>query len=263
MTLRITAGLSYAEYDALPGLRWSRLSKILTSPAHYKTHETREEGAESPALRFGRLVHRAILEPNAPPLLVWTGGNKVKASRAWAEFKSLIVGGNYLEPEEEQAILGLDNALVDSGIADALRGLTELTLEWEIDGRQCKARVDLITNDGLLIDLKTTRDASSRVFCADAIHRQYLGQLAFYAAGLRANGVMVSGCALLAIEKTAPFAHCLYAIGDDDQSYGSDKVATALAELARCEAADEWPLPPTKAWFQMPRWGIESTGEMP
>jgi hypothetical protein len=54
-------GMSTAEYESIPALRWSRLKAYLRSPAHGKAAESRFDGSDD--YDFGQAVHTSVLEP--------------------------------------------------------------------------------------------------------------------------------------------------------------------------------------------------------
>lgn len=57
--------LANEDYHKHPALSWSKFKHFLNSPYHYQFNViNKSEGASSDALRFGTLVHAAILEPD-------------------------------------------------------------------------------------------------------------------------------------------------------------------------------------------------------
>ena len=75
-------------------------------------------------------------------------------------------------------------------------------------GLQCKCRPDWISADGgILVDLKTTEDASPREFQRSIAKWRYHVQAGWYMAGIEAAyGTRPSGFIFIAVEKKPPFA---------------------------------------------------------
>jgi hypothetical protein len=54
--------MSYAEYVGVPGVRWSHLRELKTSPLHYSVR-SQTEHPDTPSTVLGRQVHAAVFEP--------------------------------------------------------------------------------------------------------------------------------------------------------------------------------------------------------
>ncbi len=238
--------LSNAAYHALDAVGKSDLDKIARSPLHWK-HAEREETA---AMRIGSAVHCAVLEPArfAVDYAVAPEGDKrSKAGKeAFAEFEAANVG---------KIVLSLDDAQLCTRIALSVQshpraktllqsGQPEASLLWsdsEFNVR-CRARVDWLTPDGLLIDLKTTQDASSSAFAKSCAHFRYHVQAAWYLAAYQAaTGDLPGGFIFVAVEKTPPYAVALYELDAEAVDLGRFLARRDLARYANAREFDLWP----------------------
>ena len=60
--MKLPGEIDRTEYDAFPAVRWSMLSHMRKSPAHYK-HALTNERKETSALRKGSALHTLAFEP--------------------------------------------------------------------------------------------------------------------------------------------------------------------------------------------------------
>ena len=212
-------GIAREAYEAIPGINWSALRRgIGKTGMHIQTALDAPDRSDTPAMKFGRALHMAILQPEFFATS-WDIKPKVKTTTE---------PGMLTEPEAAHI-----TAMVDK-FRDLRLSLehTELAMSWERDGYACKGSVDAVTTDGLLIDLKTTDDASPTAMAATTWRMGYHGQLAWYKHGLIANGVAIKGCLLVCMEKTAPYGIGVYTLCPYALQRG-DAMATKLLNLYR------------------------------
>lgn len=244
---------SRAEYDALDALNWSRLKVTLSSAAKYK-HALTQPREDTGTFAFGRVFHLALLEPEklASEVVIYDGH---RAGKVWDAFEAAHVGQEILKTEAIADAIGMATALrSDPEIAPLLPGRHELTATATVDGRARKGRIDILSRGGLLIDPKSTTDASPEGFARSVEKFAYLGQMAWYFDLLDACGERPLGTALLAVEKTAPYDHALYTLSDDDLEAGRGLYRRALAVVERCEWSESWPGYKSIQPLQRPRW---------
>jgi hypothetical protein len=96
-----------------------------------------------------------------------------------------------------------------------LPGKAETTHMWTdaSTGLECKCRPDWLTDDGsIVVDLKTTKDASPRGFKQSVANYRYHVQAAWYLHGLeQATGKRPDQFIFICVESTAPYAVAVYA----------------------------------------------------
>ena len=105
---------------------------------------------------------------------------------------------------------------------------------------RCKARPDLLSWGGLT-DLKTTRDVDPRKFGRLATEMGYVHQMAFYGAGLAANGKPPAHHHILAVESEPPHDVAVYELGEDELWAAGMDIAELLAKVKECRRKRRWP----------------------
>ena len=238
--------VSMEEYREHPGLGSSDVSAMLRSPAHYRARQAGQ--ADSDATRQGRLIHEAVLEPAlfAGRELRPKFDRRTKVGKAghaeWEENKALH-GLRDIGPEDFELCEAVADAVMNHSKASDLLTLApqrEESVFWEEDGVYCKARFDA-RGPGMLVDLKTTRDASAHAFGRAVAQYGYHIQAAHYIEG--AYAALGADCeyTIIAVEKTEPFAVAVYMLDAFyfDKARALRKVA--LQRYAGCVKNDVWP----------------------
>ena len=266
-------GVDMAEYHRWDAASNSRLGKLLKSPAHLKSY-IEEDQADTPALRIGRAIHVAVLEPDDFAIRYVegpAGDRRTKAVKdALLELGVTHPQAEILRPDEYAMCLAARDSVWRKKKAAALlrgEGDFELSITWEdiATGVRCKGRLDRLSPlmaDGTIVDLKTTRDASPHEFERSLFKFGYHRQAAMYLMGTRRLNMPVRHYTIIAQEKTPPYACALYRMSDVVVSQVEDQVRKLLQKYADCVASDEWPdYPdevrdisiPTWAWDEMDR----------
>ena len=206
----------------------SGLDLINRAPALYYErylNPTAEQPKETPALIIGSAVHCAVLEPQefgkryaiAPKL-----DKRTKEGKALHE--------EFVQSAGERIVIDNDLATLCERMMGAVmkhrpaayllkNGTAEQPIYWtdediEVD---CKARPDWVTDGGIIVDLKTTDDASPIGFARSIKKYRYDVQAAFYSDGYEAaTGQPCNGFMFIAVEKTPPYLTSVYFLGDDD-----------------------------------------------
>lgn len=129
-------------------------------------------------------------------------------------------------------------------------GAAELSCYWtdEKTGVLCRCRPDFWRNDGIIVDLKTTADASPEGFTKSINDWRYYTQEPFYMDGVR-QAIAQSGSdraapkafLFVAVEKTAPYAVAVYRLDSDSADIGRREYREDLDTFAACSGADVWP----------------------
>ena len=165
----------------------SGISKIVQSPAHYRAY-LEQEFKETDALRFGRIVHEAILEPEKFAFAVQPKiDRRTKAGKAAYElFMEENVGKHVLSQDEADAVQRMrDNVYAHPAARAALTtstGRAEVSVfgyQGDQSGELCKCRPDFWRDDNVLVDLKTTIDAGPQAFNKACFNYGYHRQAAF------------------------------------------------------------------------------------
>jgi len=123
-------------------------------------------------------------------------------------------------------------------------------------GLLCKGRFDEIgRRAGVIVDLKTTRDASREAFSRAIYTIGYYIQAAHYIAGAKALGIDADRFGIIAVEKDPPYAVAIYEVSGA-ALYDGERERRKLLELyAQCEESGEWPgYPQEVVEIDLPVW---------
>ena len=122
-------------------------------------------------------------------------------------------------------------------------GLTELSFFSEdLGGIRAKCRPDWISHDkNIVVDLKTTQDASPKGFQKSIGQFGYHIQAAFYLRTLQNLGFDSYDFIFIAIEKTAPFCVGVYRASMEMLEEGNKKVDEAIDKILWCKENDSYP----------------------
>ena len=236
--------MDFQTYRDLPGINWSSLKLMGSSPLHFKYGLTHER-PDTPAMQLGRAAHCAVLEPDAFPrrYVLWDGG--IRRGEKWDKFRQANAGKECLSAADYETALAIRDAVRAHKSARRLLrwGKPEVSLRWldESSRMWLKARLDWIAPRGTLVDLKTSRDIEPRAFGRTAANLEYHGQLAFYRRGLIARGAALEPVFIIAVESGPPFDVLVYEV-DEDVLFAGDQLVTAyLHRLKTCRRRRSWP----------------------
>jgi hypothetical protein len=237
--------ITNGQYNQTKAVRQSHLKQILQSPAHYRVAvEKSEDYSESKAMLIGSAVHCAVLEPNAfAQRFIAIDGNRNSNAVKDAIGRAESLGLSVLKSEEMAEVYTMTNAINSHPQAGRLvqGGLVELGLSWHKDGVDYKCKPDLIRDDHIFVDLKTTRDASPRSFSRDFFDHGYDFQMEFYREGLAENGFESFTPAIVCVENVAPYNVMVYAIPEEVLQYGRKNIEKARKILKECIEKMTWP----------------------
>jgi hypothetical protein len=189
--------IPFEDYVRIPGVNKSTLCQAKLSLAHYRWAPKPDD---SPAFRFGSLIHAGKLEPEelAKRYVVLpddrmvaavmqeaaANGKEIKSPKATSHYKALKAAFLATHPGKQEVsqewfdnMVGILKSLEANPIATDLfsSGFPEVTIIWDHPvtwpkglGQgdehnipatiRCKGRIDWLTADGALVDLKTTDD---------------------------------------------------------------------------------------------------------
>lgn len=203
------------EYRKAEGVSRSELWRLRESPEKFKYYQEHPE-PPTPALLFGQAVHKLILEPEtfgSEFAVAPTADRRTKDGRAaYSAFCDSLDGRAVITPEQHQTALEMrEKALSTPFAKNLLSGEHEKPIFWvdELTGEGCKIRLDVLntaTGSPLIVDYKTTEDASTEGFMRSAIRYGYDFQSAMYVEGYeRTTGIKVP-FVFVAQEKKPPYS---------------------------------------------------------
>lgn len=239
-------------------LRATAIKAGRISMAHMRLAMTtpRDTAPETPAMRWGKLVHLAVLEPDTFAKVPHYPGAK-RAGKAWDEFASLVRSGPYTMGDERETLKDIRAACARQ--LDRLPRIasTEVTIEW-CDAMQygnAMARVDALFDGGGWLELKTARSIAPRPFLSQAESLGYLLQLGWYDFGAKMLH-MTGERWVLAVESAPPYATAIYHVAPHLLAHGYEQCVEIARRYRACEAVGSFPGPfdDVTLEFERPAW---------
>lgn len=246
-------GMPFANYLKVRALSNSGLKLLDKSPKHYAASwdPERPDVEPSDALRRGSLLHTLVLEPHAFALRYRVKPEgmtfSTKAGKEWRE--ETPAGVEIIsDAEHKAAIRQARNLRMLPEVAALLgSGASEVSFFWPdpATGVYCKGRADWVyrTPAGVvLLDLKTTEDATPEAFGRSCARYGYHRQAAWYSDGwTHATGEPVLGFVFGAVESAWPHDAVPYMLNDEATERARSQIAGLLQLYAQCEERGEWP----------------------
>lgn len=257
------------QYHSAPGISKSHLDYIAgKSPAHYwhkYLNPNREPTLPTAAQQIGTAIHTAILEPELLDGSVVRGLDVDRRSNAnkeaWAIFEHENAGKIILKAEDFDHVLRVRDAVHGHPVAAGLLtgGKAEQTYfaKDEATGELIKCRLDYFREDeGLIIDVKSTEDASPHGFAKSAANYRYDVQVAWYYRVLETlYGWTPEAWVFLAFEKEPPYAIGVYFAQDHDidrAREAADRDFQRIVEAKRSGAFPDYGVTPMP--LELPGW---------
>jgi exodeoxyribonuclease VIII len=285
--LGVVRGVPADDYHKGPGLSHSDVKLILRTPFHYRQKTSGDVPARMPneAMRNGTAVHCAALEPSefvnryawpkfdGASVLVAVEALRErlndKRTKDWKNFAAEAAedGLEPLTPMEHDAIWRQATAVrAHPRVADLLAraGDAEACAFW-IDpetGVLCKCRPDrwCDADDGIvLLDVKTTSDASADAFSRSVHTFGYHTQADWYCAGWEAASArMVFGMVFAVVESEYPHAVAAYVLDQDALDRAKARNRRALDLFVQCTRSGVWPGYSAEVeTIGLPRWAAD------
>lgn len=238
--MKVIPNLSNNEYHAHPAVSKSVLDRVSRSPLHARAYLDGYREEPTAAMQFGTALHTAVLEPVvfANQYVVFDGDRRTKAGK---EAYELLVssGASIISRSDYDAISAMAKAIRNHSVAGRLltEGKAEHSVFWTdpITGLECKCRPDW-WNGSMLVDLKTTEDASPEGFARSIANYRYHVQAAFYMQGTGATRFL-----FVAVEKKPPYAVAVYELDADSLDVGHALRMRDLTTYASCIQERRWP----------------------
>jgi exodeoxyribonuclease VIII len=232
-------------YHKVDALSKSLMTKALRSPAHYRAAVDGKSDEPTKAMQIGTVAHTAILEPHklAEIVAIKPEGMSLvtKEGKAWkAENDGKII----LDAQEAADIDGMAHSVRrHPSFEPSPRFKIEASVfaEDEETGLPLKARPDLWAEGiGLILDVKTTDDATEEAFLRTIQKFAYHVQAAHY---IEMTGA--SDFVFIAVERNAPYAVAAYRLSPEWLELGFETRRRAIRIVHECTALNSWPAYPT------------------
>ena len=238
--------MSEEEYRSNPAVNKSTLWELAKSPKHYR-YIMENPQQDTPALKIGRAVHAAVLQPeefkteyiSAPDV-----DRRTKEGREiYAAFVTAAEGKTVLSASDFEEACSIAAAVKDCEQAvELLTGCVfEKPLFWnhEETGLPCKCRVDAM-KPGIMIDLKTSSDASTDAFTKEVFWRGYDVQAAHYMDAYNVLFGSFPDWYFIVVEKSPPYVVNVLHADTGVIDYGFIRRDSLLSRLKDCKDSDSW-----------------------
>lgn len=203
---------------------------------------------------IGSAVHSLALEGEeafysefvvAPKVNKRTNGGKAE----WAEFEQANAGKTVLEAGEFEAVQGCAISLKSHPLAKRMlresEGQPEVTLQWRDSstGLAMKSRLDRLPcpDKRVILDIKTTSDASLSAFSRSIVKFSYDLQAAVYANGAKACGIDVDSFVFIAVQSSAPYPVSVVTISSEWLAWAQNEVDRIMGLICECKKHGTWP----------------------
>ena len=245
----IIPDLPHREYHAMTEIvSNSYLKKLSTVPAAAKIPYVDTESK-----LIGRAFHCLMLDTKAtfdslfairPEINLRTDAGK----KEMEVFKYFNEGKDVLTIDQFNLLQEMMNAVITHPTACTLltRGVSEQSIFWtdEETGLHCKCRPDRIPDGdhGVILCLKSTKNASKHAFRNDVINLGYYTGAAFYLDGYNiASGKKADSYIFIAVEKKPPYRTEVYVMPDDFIGAGRIEYRRLLHIEKACREGGYWP----------------------
>lgn len=238
------------EYRAAGGVSRSQLWRLHEgSPEKFIYAEEHPE-EPTPALVFGQMVHKLILEPETfgdEFVIMPEADRRTKDGKAiWQEFLDGAGDKTPIKGVDYEKALSMKDALMDNDlIKKLLSGKHEVPLFWadELTGELCKVRLDCFTplsDKVLIVDYKSTNDAGTEAFIRSAINYGYDFQAAMYTEAVKRVMDQDAVFVFIAQEKEPPFAFNVLAADPLLIQRGYDIFRELIGIYHECKVSGNW-----------------------
>lgn len=262
-----------AEYHRLPRASKSGLDKIARSPAHYRWFSDNPSDPTK-SMQLGTALHSLIFDGVSPLVMPefhkpkFSGKGSTTLRREWEDahgsdkedWLQANAGALIVSADELGAIHSMRDALMAHPIiGTALRGAKgrpEVSALWTCPdtGIECKSRFDWLL-EPLLLDLKTTTDASPFGFARSIANFRYHVQDAFYSQAAASEGLDVRHFLFAGVETSPPYLCAIYQLDDEAREIGRRLYLRDLRTYQQCVERNEWPgYSPEIQTLSLPKW---------
>ncbi len=259
------------EYHASGGISRSKLMLLDKSPYHfwYETLSGLAQKKEStPAMSIGSAFHTLLLEPSKFTeefaILPKADRRTMQGRQEYELFMKESAGKIALTDDQFVKVNNMVALVSKHEIVETL--LNEAQFEQSIywtdkeTGLQFKTRPD-IWSSKMVVDLKTTADASPRAIQASAIKYGYLIQAAMTYEACKVIGKPFEMFVILACEKEVPHVPSVFMLTDDALQFGLDQFEKYKKILKQCLDSNKWPGYPVQE-LSIPKYATISEEEI-
>ena len=247
----MAAAMTNAEYHAHKAISKSKLDAARKSGRHLYDLLYGPPRDSTAAFDMGTVLHASALPgENADDIAVRMPAGMKKTTKEGRAFVAEHKGKIILNPSDayvvDQMMLSLREHPFSAGLVNGeLKGKAEQSFfctDAET-GLELKARPDFILDDySLILDLKTTADASPKGFQSSVAKFRYFVQASHYLDVVEgATGTRPQAFLFVAVEKTRPFSTAVYMADQAMIDLGKQQAREDLNNIAQWIADDKFP----------------------
>lgn len=256
---RFVYDLPAETYFAQPGLSGSLLIHGAVSMKAMRYY-AQNESDPSPAMRWGSIVHAALLEPERfdRDVVIFDGP---KRGKDWLEFQSANDGRSIITSEDSEQLAAMIQAVHGRADAKALltEGDREVSMFWESpDYGKAKGRMDVYLPSVQIVDLKTTKSLTR--FKDTSARLLYHVKCGWYQIGVRE----ITGAKdylpvyVVAVETDPPFDVQVFEYDAEALAIGRDMAMNIAKQYRACEKSGRYPgRCEDVTTLRLPEWMIE------
>jgi len=233
-------------YHAANGVSKTMLDFLANqTPAHLQAYLFGLAKEETPAMRFGTIMHRALLEPDTyrAGFHVRPEGMKL-STKAGMEFAQLHADLPILTQAESDQIDAMVSSVHCHPFAKRLLAgcQPEQSIFVEDDhGTLRKTRLDALIKGNVIPDIKTTESAALESFERNVSRYRYHVQAAYYMDNCRLAGIEKDVFFFIVLEKVPPYLVRCLQLNNDVIGYGRSLYQRDIQIYRNCLESGSWP----------------------
>tara|TARA_A100001201_G_C4057431_1_gene191624 strand:- start:153 stop:995 length:843 start_codon:yes stop_codon:yes gene_type:complete len=238
--------LSNADYHAHPAYSKSDLDAANKSGRHLFDKKNGPPRPSTAAFDLGTALHAAALPGESlDSVAVRMPEGLKKTTKEGKAFIAENAGKIILSPADAYSLDRMMGSLLDHPVSGPfvrgqLAGKSEQSFFCKDDetGLELKCRPDFMLNDGsMIIDLKTTLDASPKGFQRSMVNYRYYVQAAWYLDVVeKATGRKPDAFLFVAVEKNRPYNTAVYCADEQMIQVGREHARRDLEKIAKWES---------------------------
>lgn len=239
------------DYYKVNAINWSTLKQLSISPEHYlkAIADSKETGTKTESQLFGSYVHSLILEPDKALKEYYTIPSIDRRTKEGKQAYQLAVEQNIgKQPINEMLGTVAEKIAIECHNNDIFRSLwkhkvaVEKEYYWDNShDLPCKMKIDMLSEikgETCLVELKTTKNISKVKW--DIKKYDYLGQLTYYAMGLKYFNINIKHCYIIFLEKYNPYKVAVVKIDLEVLRLQIDRINKLFGELEQRTLNKNW-----------------------
>jgi hypothetical protein len=203
------------DYYQVKAMNASAIKAGAVSMAHMAVIIDGPGKEQTPSMRAGSLAHMTVLEPLAFDTLIRVDV-ATKAAKEWKQAVEIHGEDNVIKTSEWVEAAAIAQALHQHPDADRILASAttrEYELFWQIDGHDCKAKVDALGGvaiNPIMVEYKTCSSLAG--FTSGAARMHYHLQLGWYWLGVKTVLGVEPAVFVIAQEQAAPYDVACYQV---------------------------------------------------